>query len=78
MNLDPFEKYTDDEVWNGLEYSYLKEYVSNLPEKLMHICTEGGENLRFSLFLFYVFCLTAFRSFLSLNKFLDIINKSIS
>merc|ERR1719489_112505 len=45
MNLDPFERYTDDEVWNGLEYSYLKEYVSNLPEKLMHICTEGGENL---------------------------------
>ena len=46
MNLDPFEKYTDDEVWNGLEYSYLKEYVSNLPEKLMHLCSEGGENLR--------------------------------
>ena len=47
MNLDPFESHSDDEIWNGLEYSYLKEYVSSLPDKLMHPCSEGGENLRF-------------------------------
>ncbi|XP_072275072.1 multidrug resistance-associated protein 1-like isoform X1 [Pyxicephalus adspersus] len=45
MNLDPFEKYTDDEIWSALELAHLKNFVSGLPDKLNHECAEGGENL---------------------------------
>lgn len=45
MNLDPFDSYSDEEVWRALEYSHLKSFVSSLPDKLNHECSEGGENL---------------------------------
>ncbi|XP_031726932.1 multidrug resistance-associated protein 1 [Anarrhichthys ocellatus] len=45
MNLDPFDSYSDEEVWRALEYSHLKSFVSGLPNKLSHECSEGGENL---------------------------------
>ncbi|XP_041812547.1 multidrug resistance-associated protein 1 isoform X2 [Chelmon rostratus] len=45
MNLDPFDSYSDEEVWRALEYSHLKSFVSVLPNKLSHECSEGGENL---------------------------------
>ncbi|XP_053193733.1 multidrug resistance-associated protein 1 [Scomber japonicus] len=45
MNLDPFNSYTDEEVWRAVEFSHLKSFVSGLPDKLNHECSEGGENL---------------------------------
>ncbi|KAJ8251178.1 hypothetical protein GJAV_G00218150 [Gymnothorax javanicus] len=45
MNLDPFDSYSDQEVWNTLELAHLKSFVSGLPDKLNHECAEGGENL---------------------------------
>uniref|UniRef100_A0A671V6B7 ABC-type glutathione-S-conjugate transporter n=1 Tax=Sparus aurata TaxID=8175 RepID=A0A671V6B7_SPAAU len=45
MNLDPFDTYTDEEVWRSLELAHLKNFISNLPDKLNHECSEGGENL---------------------------------
>uniref|UniRef100_W5MJY3 ABC-type glutathione-S-conjugate transporter n=1 Tax=Lepisosteus oculatus TaxID=7918 RepID=W5MJY3_LEPOC len=45
MNLDPFDSYSDEEVWNALELAHLKTFVSGLPDKLNHECSEGGENL---------------------------------
>uniref|UniRef100_A0A4W5LDT2 ATP-binding cassette, sub-family C (CFTR/MRP), member 3 n=1 Tax=Hucho hucho TaxID=62062 RepID=A0A4W5LDT2_9TELE len=45
MNLDPFEKYSDGEVWKALELSHLNKFVSNQPAKLELECSEGGENL---------------------------------
>jgi ABC-type multidrug transport system fused ATPase/permease subunit len=46
MNIDPFQSYTDDNLWKALEHAHLKTFVSNLPEGLQHECSEGGENLR--------------------------------
>uniref|UniRef100_A0A8C1PJT4 ABC-type glutathione-S-conjugate transporter n=1 Tax=Cyprinus carpio TaxID=7962 RepID=A0A8C1PJT4_CYPCA len=45
MNLDPFDAYSDEEVWNALELAHLKNFVSELPDKLNHECSEGGENI---------------------------------
>ncbi|XP_053366955.1 ATP-binding cassette sub-family C member 3 isoform X1 [Clarias gariepinus] len=45
MNLDPFEKYSDEEIWNALKLSHLHKFVSNQPAKLDLECSEGGENL---------------------------------
>ncbi|XP_076154345.1 ATP-binding cassette sub-family C member 3 isoform X1 [Alosa pseudoharengus] len=45
MNLDPFEKYSDDDLWKSLELSHLKKFVSNQSSKLDLECSEGGENL---------------------------------
>ena len=49
MNLDPFEKHTDEEVWKALELSHLKSFVKGLPQGLQHPVSEGGENLRLFL-----------------------------
>ena len=46
VNLDPFESYSDQEVWAALENSHLQTFVSSLPEKLLYPVAEGGENLR--------------------------------
>lgn len=51
MNLDPFDGYTDEEVWRALELAHLNNFVSGLPDKLNHECSEGGENLRYKLLL---------------------------
>nr|XP_056722202.1 multidrug resistance-associated protein 1-like [Euleptes europaea] len=45
MNLDPFNQYSDEDVWMSLELAHLKNFVSTLPDKLNHECSEGGENL---------------------------------
>ncbi|KAG7334686.1 hypothetical protein KOW79_001282 [Hemibagrus wyckioides] len=45
MNLDPFDGYSDEEVWKALEHAHLKNFVSGLQDKLNHECSEGGENL---------------------------------
>ncbi|XP_028669919.1 multidrug resistance-associated protein 1 isoform X2 [Erpetoichthys calabaricus] len=45
MNLDPFNAYSDEEIWNALELAHLKSFVSGLKDKLGHECSEGGENL---------------------------------
>lgn len=49
MNLDPFDKISDADIWKVLELSHLKEYVSGLQQGLHHEVTEGGENLRFAV-----------------------------
>ncbi|KAF2879992.1 hypothetical protein ILUMI_26180, partial [Ignelater luminosus] len=45
MNLDPFEKYSDEEIWRALEQANLKDFVKGLTAGLNHEITEGGENL---------------------------------
>ncbi|KAJ0175661.1 hypothetical protein K1T71_008820 [Dendrolimus kikuchii] len=45
MNLDPFEAYTDEQIWRSLEHAHLKAFVEGLPAGLRHEVSEGGENL---------------------------------
>jgi ABC-type multidrug transport system fused ATPase/permease subunit len=44
-NLDPFGEYTDEELWNALELSHMKEYVMNTPDQLNTEIVEGGQNI---------------------------------
>lgn len=48
MNLDPFDQHSDEDIWRSLELAHLKNFVSSLPDKLNHECSEGGENLRYA------------------------------
>ena len=47
MNLDPFDRHNDDEIWSALEHAHLKMFILSLAEGLQHQCAEGGENLRY-------------------------------
>ena len=50
LNLDPFDKHTDEELWKALEVSHLKSFVSETNDGLQHKVIEGGENLRWRSF----------------------------
>jgi ABC-type multidrug transport system fused ATPase/permease subunit len=45
-NLDPFNRYTDDEIWRALEQAHLKSFVQGLAGQLEYVCSEEGDNLR--------------------------------
>jgi ABC-type multidrug transport system fused ATPase/permease subunit len=49
INLDPFEKYTDERIWEALRMAHLQPFVANLADGLKHRVSEGGENLRYIL-----------------------------
>ena len=43
-NIDPFEQYTDSQLWDALEKAQMKEALSKLPEKLDTPVGEGGDS----------------------------------
>ncbi|XP_033637621.1 multidrug resistance-associated protein 5-like [Asterias rubens] len=43
-NLDPQNKFTDEEIWKALEKTYMKETISNLDQQLQAPVVENGEN----------------------------------
>ncbi|XP_036121361.1 canalicular multispecific organic anion transporter 1 [Molossus molossus] len=45
MNLDPFNSYSDEEIWKALELAHLKSFVASLQLGLSHELTEAGDNL---------------------------------
>ena len=46
MNLDPFNAYTDDQIWKSLELAHLKDFIMSKETKLDFDCPQGGGNLR--------------------------------
>ncbi|KAI4887641.1 hypothetical protein NFI96_020495, partial [Prochilodus magdalenae] len=45
MNLDPFQRSSDEDIWKVLELAHLKDFVGTLAAGLQHEVAEGGENL---------------------------------
>ncbi|KAM4852275.1 ATP-binding cassette sub-family C member 2 [Thomomys bottae] len=45
MNLDPFNTYSDEEIWKALELAHLKSFVSGLTLGLSYEVAEAGDNL---------------------------------
>lgn len=43
-NLDPWEQYSDSEIWEALEKTHIKDMVSQLPHSLYSEVTENGDN----------------------------------
>jgi len=45
FNIDPFNKHSDEAIWQVLEISHLKTFVSSLADGLHSEVVEGGDNL---------------------------------
>ncbi|KAM9850214.1 ATP-binding cassette sub-family C member 5 [Aulostomus maculatus] len=43
-NLDPWDQYSDSQIWEALEKTHIKEMVNQLPHSLHSEVTENGEN----------------------------------
>ena len=44
-NLDPFDQYTEEQLWMAIEHSHLKDFVKSQENQLEHEVVESGENL---------------------------------
>ncbi|KAG1678447.1 Multidrug resistance-associated protein 1 [Nymphon striatum] len=45
INLDPFDQYADDELWNALDHAHLKDFVQKQEAGLQFEVAETGQNL---------------------------------
>ncbi|XP_052069136.1 multidrug resistance-associated protein 1-like [Mytilus californianus] len=54
MNLDPFDEYSNEDIWTALNHAHLKTFVLGLKDGLDHQCSEGGDNLSFALVIEHV------------------------
>lgn len=66
INLDPFQKHSDAELWAALELAHLQEFVSSLQAGLLSEVTEGGENL--SIGQRQLICLARYVMYLSTSE----------
>jgi ABC-type multidrug transport system fused ATPase/permease subunit len=70
MNLDPFDEYTNDEIWDALEQVNMKSFIENLGNQLWFECSESGENFRFTfkIIFFIYFCNKIIGCFFSVGQ----------
>lgn len=54
MNVDPFNEYSDQQIWDALDKTHLKDCVMKLDRQLLFECFEGGENFRFNFDLYLI------------------------
>lgn len=45
MNVDPFDVYSDEDIWKALEHAHLKAFVKGTSAGLAYEVAEGGDNL---------------------------------
>ncbi|KAJ2806862.1 Canalicular multispecific organic anion transporter 2 [Coemansia guatemalensis] len=43
-NLDPFNNYSDQDIWRALEQAHLAEYIRSKDERLEFMVSQSGEN----------------------------------
>ncbi|KAJ2489954.1 hypothetical protein IWW37_003584 [Coemansia sp. RSA 2050] len=43
-NLDPFNTYSDQDIWRALEHTRLADFIRTKDERLEFVVTQGGEN----------------------------------
>ncbi|XP_078524925.1 ATP-binding cassette sub-family C member 12-like [Lissotriton helveticus] len=43
-NLDPFDNYSDEQIWKALERTFMNDTISHLSDKLQAEVVENGEN----------------------------------
>ncbi|KAJ2745284.1 hypothetical protein GGI20_002307 [Coemansia sp. BCRC 34301] len=43
-NLDPFNSYSDQDIWRALEHARLADFIRTKDERLEFVVTQGGEN----------------------------------
>lgn len=43
-NIDPFNRYSDLDIWSALEDAHIKEYLKKDPKGLSAAVSEGGKN----------------------------------
>jgi ATP-binding cassette subfamily C (CFTR/MRP) protein 1 len=46
FNIDPFNRHSDVDIWSALEHAHLKDFAMSNPQRLQHLITEGGDNIR--------------------------------
>lgn len=44
FNVDPFETYSDEEVWRALDRAHIGQHVRSLPNAIDATVEEGGRN----------------------------------
>ncbi|KAF6287408.1 ATP binding cassette subfamily C member 11 [Rhinolophus ferrumequinum] len=44
FNLDPFDCYTDEQIWDALQRTFLSKTISKFPQRLQAEVVENGEN----------------------------------